>query len=191
MFFACTTIIETVNSQHFHWPQQAAKTALFAKWLEAGKDWSLRLDRYLVWTFDQNSPPNNALILVFGFSVSFATPSSPRLQVESSKTHTDRTVDTRKRRILFSLSHGVWGFLVRGVLSLQSTLRRLILYDGGLVVWWGSCCHFEDGVLVPKSLHFMVETMMQLIAWSPRRDKREWSKVTLTTPTSKLSMPSP
>lgn len=40
---------------------KAAKTALFAKWLEAGKDWSL-------------------------------------LQIESSKTHTDRTVDTKKRR---------------------------------------------------------------------------------------------
>ena len=128
--------------------------------------------------------PNNAVIMVCGVYLSSKTKLTKAagwiLQNphRSHRRHQEKTKLAQPRPWCMGFS------MVKGLHVAVDTAQVDL-------VWWGSCCHCEDGVLVPKSLRCMGETMMQLIVWSLRRDKRDWSKVTLMTLTWKLFMPSP
>ena len=67
------------NRSASHFTPQATKSALFEKWLTAGKDWSLLLAYFF---------------LVGGEYHDFLSPL--RLRVESTRTHTDREVSIKK-----------------------------------------------------------------------------------------------
>ena len=164
MFFACTTIIETVNSQHFHWPQQAAKTALFAKWLEAGKDWSLRLDRYLVY---EHLIRIRLQIMHWSWCLDSPFLSQPQAH-RGCRLNLPRLTQiapwTRGKDESCSASAMVYGVFWSGVFFLcsqhyagWSCMMGVLLYDGGLVVilrmayscpnhctsWWRPWCSWS------------------------------------------------